>query len=638
MIKPVEMQKLMIIGTRNAESRIVSNLHEAGVLEIRSLDIPALQKGKPLEIHEHVAWELVRMRGLISVFSAFSFSQKANGIKAPEKVEYSGTLAEASSLKIDKELKALMDERASLIQQESDAVKQHKKLTWLACLEDDVDFSRLETRTFTYAAGFMDGKAVSGFENEMMEYLESNGRVLSCRKMKKEVPVVIFYPKSENIEFMLSRYNFRRMGIPPGITTAKSGITMFEFRIAELRLKISEVEGKIRGLFNFNYARLARLEKSLSILAERSAISVKFSSGRDVFVLDGWSRKRDVPALKSMLFQDFPNEAEMIEVEGNPDEAPIALDNPKIASQFQFLVEFYALPKYYEFDPTFLLMLTVPLIYGMIVGDVGYGLVSIFLSLLILKKYAGGLLGNVAKIWLFSSFSAIIFGLVFDEWFGLTHVEFFEWLGSWGLHLGITHSLYTGLSRSHNLSLVIGLTLLVGVAQLSLGYILGILNAWNHDRKHAYARFAWLCLLLSGTTVVASLMFNLVPAEIGNIAIGIAAVCILVIGYLEGITGLFEIPGLAANTFSYARIAAAGVAGVVLAEIINESFLPKPGEGFLLFPVFIILHILNGGLAMFESIVQGGRLNLVEFYSKFFEGGGSEFRPFSIEEGKKEGN
>ena len=103
--------------------------------------------------------------------------------------------------------------------------------------------------------------------------------------------------------------------------------------------------------------------------------------------------------------------------------------------------------------------------------------------------------------------------------------------------------------------------------------------------------------------------------------------------------GAVELPGILGNSLSYARIAAVGIAGVALAEVINESFMPGPEKGLMLLiilPLFLVLHVLNAGLTMVESIVQGGRLNLVEFYGKFFQGGGKAFVPFSVERFKNE--
>jgi V/A-type H+-transporting ATPase subunit I len=111
-----------------------------------------------------------------------------------------------------------------------------------------------------------------------------------------------------------------------------------------------------------------------------------------------------------------------------------------------------------------------------------------------------------------------------------------------------------------------------------------------------------------------------------------------ILAITEGFIGLLEIPGLMGNALSYARIAAIGVVGVVLAEIINEYFAPTPSAGLFLIitiPLFLIFHFVNMFVAMFEALIQGGRLNLIEFRSKFLKGGGSVFAPFSMKNNEK---
>jgi hypothetical protein len=102
---------------------------------------------------------------------------------------------------------------------------------------------------------------------------------------------------------------------------------------------------------------------------------------------------------------------------------------------------------------------------------------------------------------------------------------------------------------------------------------------------------------------------------IGGAIFGIA---FLIMVLTEGAMGVLELPALLGNVLSYARIAAVGLVGLLLAELINETFVPHPEQGIvyalIMLPILIFLHLFNMGLAMFECIVQGGRLNLVEFF------------------------
>jgi V/A-type H+-transporting ATPase subunit I len=269
----------------------------------------------------------------------------------------------------------------------------------------------------------------------------------------------------------------------------------------------------------------------------------------------------------------------------------------------------------------------------MIVGDVLYGVISALLATFLLSKFKNSyIMSNVSKIWLYSSIPTIFFGLIYDEWAGMTHFHLVEYITKWtGLEI-LHEPIYAGLARMENIIVLVGLSAAMGMVHLAAGFIMGAINEWNHNRKHSYAKIAWIGVEL-GMIFALGPQLGLLPAEFTMAGLVLLAISIVIIGWAEGIVGVIEVPGFAGNILSYSRIAAVGIAGVVIAELVNEFLIPLPEQGLLaivMVPVFIILHIVNCFVAMFEALIQGGRLNIVEFRSKFLHGGGDVFIPFAL--------
>jgi V/A-type H+-transporting ATPase subunit I len=275
--------------------------------------------------------------------------------------------------------------------------------------------------------------------------------------------------------------------------------------------------------------------------------------------------------------------------------------------------------------------ITLPILYGMIVGDVMYGLLSVLISMFLLNKFKGSyVMTNVSRIWMYSAVATIFWGIIFNEWGGAGH-EY--WLGPEGYGL-ISGPLYNGFHRLHEVAMLIAITAIVGILHLTIGFIIGAYNHWGHHRKHSYAKIAWIGVLYGGTLAISSIMFGVFPEMVGFAGIGLLLLSAVGLAIFEGIIGILEIPGLLGNVLSYTRIAAVGIVGVVIAELVNDAFAPLPSKGIVMaiifFPLFVLLHFANCFVAMFEALIQGGRLNIVEFRSKFLEGGGRAFMPFSM--------
>jgi V/A-type H+-transporting ATPase subunit I len=454
------------------------------------------------------------------------------------------------------------------------------------------------------------------------------------------IALVIFDTKSQTaVDALLSESGFSDIELPSGMTTPMEHMNRINSENEALKAGIGGMRKEMAEVSRENIRKVRTLILSLEVEAERAEVAERFASSKRAYVVEGWVLDGQMEALNGIIAKY--DDALLEEVEfGHHETPPTVLDNPKIVGPMEFITKNYSLPNYFELDPTLAYFIALPVIYGMIVGDVIYGLISAGLALWFMKKFEKSyIMSNVSRIWLYSALPAAIFGVLFDEWGGMSHFHLLELIGRWlGTEL-LSAPLYTGFHRIENVLALVGLSALVGMIHLGLGFVFGAINEWGHHKKHAFAKIAWLGVEVGMLLALLPFMPGMLP-ELGKIdpnltPIGVAvlAVSIVLLAATEGVLGIIEIPGLVGNILSYSRIAAIGIVGVVIAELLNEFIAPVPEQGIMalvLLPVFLVLHVLNCFVAMFESLVQGGRLNIVEFRSKFMHGGGDVFIPFSL--------
>ena len=164
-----------------------------------------------------------------------------------------------------------------------------------------------------------------------------------------------------------------------------------------------------------------------------------------------------------------------------------------------------------------------------------------------------------------------------------------------------------------------------GLAQVASGLALGVVNNYRkRNYKHAVAKFASITTIIFGVLAIArALRSQHVPAHARLRAARPSPLIVTVA--LSGQEAI-EVVSLIGHPLSYARIMGFGLASVIIALLIDKAFTPSPSQGIVVFvlyaALFIVLHILNMIMSMFEGIVQGVRLNFIEFFSKFYVGRG----------------
>ena len=395
------------------------------------------------------------------------------------------------------------------------------------------------------------------------------------------------------------------------------------------------------------------------------------------FALDAWVPTDKADAVKAAL----KDHASHMEIEPFVDDhhhhgddeddhhheptPPVALENGNVSRPFELLVGLVGRPAYGTFDPTFFMMLTFPVIYGLILGDFGYGLIIFLIGAYLGTKpfAADPVAKNGITILKWMGVWCIIWGLLFAEGFG------FVWDESWSplapLYeitkdatygrvpafitdtLGMSHTYIPFHRATGALTDYVLLSVYLGVAHLAFGFILGFINvARAHGLAAAFfEKGSWMLILFGGTLhIYAFLTDDAVAATTLTswaMVTLVGVLCLIVglavyekFGWAGGIImGPIETFGLLANTLSYLRVMGVGVAGVKIAEVsITMGFdlmvtTSNPALMVVGLLLFLFIQAFALALGILSPSIHAARLHFVEWMGKFYSGTGRVFTP-----------
>jgi len=380
--------------------------------------------------------------------------------------------------------------------------------------------------------------------------------------------------------------------------------------LAGIDLESSHFAQRWRGLYE-NVA--GWLEKRLSLLKTSGSL---YETDR-CFVVFGWIPSTRLETLRQSLAAKHGDTVVVEEQEilkRDLDEVPVALRNPPYFRPFELLVRLLPLPRYTSVDPTPFIGIFFPLFFGMILGDVGYGVVLLLVAagLVAFVKH-NRTLRQAGQILLVGALYTIIFGAIYGECFGDFGTRVL------GLPSGC-------VDRRTSIMPMLYFTLAVGSVHVVVGLILGVLSALKGRRtKEAVFRVGSIIVVLCIAGILVS-YFAPVAALIRRPLIVVSLVIAPILLVTGGLLAPFELLRHLGNIVSYARIMAVGLASVLLAYVAN-SLAGTAGSVWMGVTVAVLLHTFNILLGVFAPTIHALRLHYVEFFSKFVEPGGRRYQP-----------
>jgi V/A-type H+-transporting ATPase subunit I len=460
--------------------------------------------------------------------------------------------------------------------------------------------------------------------SELDEMVGTRYHLSSTQVDPERLGAVIVFPRSESarIQSWLSREQVTPVRLPT------------EFVGLSLPQALAAMEDRLRALPDAIAAEQVRLEDLIRPplprwIAARGYVEAhlaQYDAARRVgttghaFVVAGWIARPRLPELRRCLERDVGKDVLVVEVPIKPEErdrVPLALSNPAPAEPFEFLIRLLGLPRYGTTDPTLLTMLFLPIFFGLMVGDVVYGLTLGVLAVLMARLgRRSSAWKDLCRILLLGSIWAVVWGFVFGEA-----------LGNLGREAGLRPLWF---DREQAIGPFLLFSVAIGVGHVVLGLLLGVWVAWRSSVRQTLLERVGVLISLMGLFLLAGAVADRLPAGMATLGIGAVVVGLVLLIYVEGALGFvlapLEVIGAVTNILSYLRLAALGLASVFLARVANELG-GATGPLWVGMLIAVLLHALNVVLAAFSPTIQAIRLHYVEFFGKFYETGGRAFQP-----------
>lgn len=472
-------------------------------------------------------------------------------------------------------------------------------------------------------------------------------------KSKEQTCILASCPRADAavLEDALRAEGFARPASPPRETPGEEKRRV-EQSLAELQNDIAFAEKEIASYAGVRRA-LRFMTDFYTMRSERYAAVDSLAHSKHAFVLSGYVPETAAEQLHKTLTERYEVDLSFSDPDESDKNVPVLLKNNAFTAPVEGVLESFSLPGRGEIDPTGIMSIFYYFLFGLMFSDAGYGLMLVIgcgLALLKFKNMEHST-KNMLRMFLYCGISTTIWGVVFSSYFGdVVNVVSRTFLGR---EVGIPPLWFSPILEPMRMLMF---SLAVGVVHLftGLGVKLYVLVKAGKYKDALYDVVFWymivggaIMLLLSTSMFaeIAQLSFTL-PAWAGTVAAvvaGIGAVGIILTGgreskspvkrILKGAYALYNVTGYLSDILSYSRLLALGLATGVIASVVNQmgAMGGKGPAGVILFViVFIAGQAINFGIELLGAYVHTNRLQFVEFFGKFYDGGGEKFKPFAV--------
>ena len=423
-------------------------------------------------------------------------------------------------------------------------------------------------------------------------------------------------------------------------------------KIEQLNKKIEEIEEEIKGCAKFR-EELKVIGDYYRMRAKKYEILGTLPQSQRTFVISGYIPKKAAGAVEKAIGEHYDCVIDIDELKED-EEPPTVLQNNAFSSSVEGVLEAYGLPHKGEFDPTTIMSFFYVFFFGMMLSDAAYGAIVAIACFVVLKKYPrmSASMHKSIKLFMFCGLSTIVWGILFSGYFG----DAVDVIGRtfFGVEVSVPPLWFAPLNDPMKLLIY---SMAFGLVHLFVG--LGI-KGYMQIKDKQYLDF--FCDVVLWFIFLIGLIMMLIPSDIfASIAqvkivfppvLNTLAKALSIIGAVGlllmsgrssknpvlrlalGAYDIYNITGWLSDVLSYSRLLALGLATGVIASVVNQmgSMLGGGIVGAIGFAIiFVIGHAMNLSINLLGAYVHTNRLQFVEFFGKFYEGGGRPFEPFETD-------
>ncbi len=652
MLQPKTMTRLLIVGSKEQMSSAVTELYRHHVYHITDYTdqgkegYEGFRIGQPMEGATELSTDLIKIRSIESIF----------GLTPDDYIDTKKRSSRSIKEIIERDLPAIEQEVSNLTAQRSAAEARIKVNEQR--IAELTPFSGIPLELGLYK-GYESVSVVAGKAPRDIEITVPHEKFIASDKGNDTT--VIFFKKADRavVEHALADAQFQPIPIPEEEGSVRKAIDTYQSEISQLTATIADIDEKIADIKEKHGNFLAACDEVLSADVEQAEAPLRFATTDLTFIADGWVPVSVVDDLKSGLAQATGDKILVMEVgdmDGHDDshenQPPVEYNNPNFSKPTESIVDIYSRPRYDELDPTLMVAIIFPLFFGIILGDIGYGAVLLVMALALRKMIKSEAAQKLLAVLRNASISAIIFGVVYAEIFGAhpgaLDIKLWEPL--------LSRHLLIGSHAHHQADITILLVFAVwlGILQMTLGRGMSVVNHARHrNMVHVAGQLGWIAVMWGVLALIWSIaaiplmpdLTMLPPIVMGLNIAGLIGVVLVLLGAagiaMESPLELIELPSVISHSLSYTRLAAVGLSSVAIAMVVNFiaiEMLIEPqfkeltavGIVLIIIGIFVLLigHLLNTALGLLGGGLQSLRLQYVEFFTKFYKGGGEKYNPF----------